>query len=154
TCMLQKLCSAFANNNVKELPVKQKKLVKRYRYFYYIIAEYNEKIYVRKRTAKDIWQNLWEFILVEKDEKIAVENFIKSDSFILLFKEKKLKIASTVFYKQQLTHQTIEGTFIYVKCKQPLKNDLYVAINKSAISTLAFPRFITNFFEKNRDFKL
>jgi len=153
-CMLQKLCAAFAKNNVKELPVKQKKLIKRYRYFYYIVVEYNKKIYVRKRISKDIWQNLWEFILVEKKEQIPVEEFIKSDDFTSLFKGKIMKTDTTIFYKQQLTHQTIVGTFIYLKSKQPLINKLYVTINREAISTLAFPRFITNFFEKNTDFKV
>ncbi len=152
-CVLQQSCIAYKNNLVKELPIKQKKLIKKQRYLYYIIAEYKNKIYVKKRTAKDIWQNLWEFILVEKNEKISPDILIKSKEFTSLFPGKNGKIKSTVFYKQQLTHQTIEGTFIYMKCLQPFKNDLYTAIDKATIQTLAFPRFITNFFETNPDFK-
>ena len=154
TCLLQPYCIAYKKKLVTELPIKQKKLHKKHRYFYYIIAEYNNKIYVKKRTAKDIWQNLWEFILVEKPEKISIENFIKSDDFVNIFEENNSAIFTTIFYKQQLTHQTIEGTFIYVKCKMPLNSKLYITVNKADISTLAFPRFITNFFEKSREFKL
>ncbi len=154
TCILKQSCTAYKKNIVKELPVKEKKLIKRCRYFYYIIAEYNEKIYVKKRIAKDIWQNLWEFILVEKNEKILIDSFINSEDFKLLFPEAKNNIVTTNFYKQQLTHQTIEGTFIYVKCRKPLKDNSYTSVCKTAISSLAFPRFITNFFEKNTDFKL
>ena len=153
-CFLQPACIAFKKNLVKELPVKEKKLIKKHRYFYYIIAEYDNKIYVKKRTVNDIWQNLWEFILVEKSQKLSAKNFIKSKEFTFLFPEKDDIINTTVFYKQQLTHQTIEGTFIYVKCKRSFKNDLYTAIEKKAISSLAFPRFITSFFETNTDFKL
>ncbi len=153
-CLLQPSCTAFKNDLIKELPVKEKKLEKAQRYFYYIIAEYDNKIYVKKRTDNDIWQNLWEFILIEKGEKISVENLVGSEDFKILFKENKKNIFTTIFYKQQLTHQTIEGTFIYVKCTKPFKNDEYIGVNKSNVSTLAFPRFITNFFETNDDFKL
>ena len=152
-CVLQQSCIAYKNNLVKELSIKQKKLIKKQRYFYYIIANYNNKIYVKKRTAKDIWQNLWEFILIEKNEKVSPNILTKSKEFTSLFPLENDKIKSTVFYKQQLTHQTIEGTFIYIKCLHPLKNDLYTPINKTAIQTLAFPRFITNFFQTNIDFK-
>ena len=154
SCMLQKMCTAFKHNVVKDLPVKEKKLIKRKRYFYYIIAEYKDKIYVKKRIEKDIWQNLWEFILVEKDKKITAESFIESTDFSLLFDKQQVKIKSSVFYKQQLTHQTIEGTFIYVKCSHPFVNNLYVDIDKKKLSTLAFPRFINNLFENDTDFKM
>lgn len=154
TCLLQPHCIAFKNDLVKQLPVKENRLQKKHRYFYYVIVEYDKMIYVKKRTAKDIWQNLWEFILVEKNEKVSIENFMKSEDFLNLFQEDKQTVLSTIFYKQQLTHQTIEGTFVYVKIKQPLKSDLYLTVKKSEISSLAFPRFITNFLETNRDFKL
>jgi A/G-specific adenine glycosylase len=153
-CVFKKSCAAFKENLIKQLPVKEKKLIKKHRYFYYIIAEYKEKIYVKKRIESDIWQNLWEFILVEKTQKIPPEKFLISEDFKSLFKEIKEKKVLGVFCKQQLTHQTIEGIFIYVVCTQPFINDSYIMINKSDISNIAFPRLITNFFEKHPYFKL
>ncbi len=50
-------------NMVNLLPVKKKSIKKRERFFNYLIVEYNDKIYVNQRIGKDIWQNLYEFIL-------------------------------------------------------------------------------------------
>ena len=153
-CMLKKNCIAFVSNRVKDLPVKEKKLIKQKRYFYYIIADYKGKIYVRKRVEKDIWQNLWEFILLENNKKIPVETFTKSVEFSALFSGQTIKITSTGFYKQQLTHQTIEGAFVYVKCSLPFINNNYIGMNKKELATLAFPRFITKLFENDADIKM
>ncbi len=148
-CILNKTCVSFKKNLVKDLPVKEKNLVKKHRFFYYIIAELNGKIYVKKRAEKDIWQNLWEFILIEQQEKVPMEDFITSTAFsTILGKNATIKNISP-FYKQQLTHQTIEGCFVLVKLKSGISNKDYTLISKSEMQELAFPRFITNYFERN-----
>ena len=152
-CLLQKKCEAYAKNLIKMLPVKEKKLLKRNRYFYYIIVEQHGKVFVRKRTEKDIWQNLWEFILVETDEKLSADAFIKSNPFKSLFEGLKISIKTSDFYKQQLTHQTIEGLFLPVTAEAGFKNENYSSIKKEEIKKIAFPKFITAFLEKNEDLK-
>lgn len=152
-CSLQKKCEAFAKGLIKILPIKEKKLLKRNRYFYYIIIEQKGKIFVRKRTDKDIWQNLWEFILIEKDIKLPAEAIIKTTEFTQLFEGFDISITTSVFYKQQLTHQTIEGLFLYVKGLKTFKTDEYTAMKMTDIKTLAFPRFITGFLETNEMLK-
>ncbi len=147
SCVLKKDCVALKKNQVEHLPIKAKKLVKKNRFFYYIIASFNNKFYVRKRVEKDIWQNLWEFILVEETQKIKLDNFLASDSFLTISGKNNIVKKVSLFYKQQLTHQTIEGVFLHVELKSPLKNEIYTAINKSELRKLAFPRFITNYFE-------
>ncbi len=152
-CVLQEKCEAYARGLTKILPIKEKKLLKRYRYFYFIIVEQKGKIFVRKRTEKDIWQNLWEFILVEKDQKQSSMEFIKSEEFISLFKGLSITIKTSIFYKQQLTHQTIEGLFLYVRVDATFKKEGYSALKLSEIKRLAFPRFITGFLEKKEELK-
>ena len=152
-CPLQKECTAFNNNLISKLPVKEKKLKKKNRYFYYIIAEFEDKIYVRKRVEKDIWQNLFEFKLFEKQEKISVDELLASDE-LKNFAGKQFKVISiSDFYKQQLTHQLIEGVFIQILLSAPPVNDELTGIEKNKIATLAFPRFMTRFFEENKAFK-
>jgi A/G-specific adenine glycosylase len=146
-CVLKKACVAYKNDWVGNLPVKGNKLVKRKRFIYYIIATHNGKIYVRKRVEKDIWQNLWEFIAVETSEKMTVETFLKSPSCIKLLGKKPHIERISNFYKQQLTHQTIEGVFIHAKLNLPLANDTFSPVTKKEMLKLAFPRFITNYFE-------
>jgi A/G-specific adenine glycosylase len=150
TCIFKKNCIAFTKNNVQNLPIKERKLEKKKRYFYYFIASFDNKIYVRKRVEKDIWQNLWEFILVEQVQKIALDDFLASDPFLAIIGNKSLTKYSSIFYKQQLTHQTIEGVFIHITLKSPLKNESYTAVNKNELKKMAFPRFITNYFEVSK----
>ncbi len=150
TCPLKKNCKALKTNTVNKLPVKANKLIKKKRFFYYIIAEKDNKIYVKKRTAKDIWQNLWEFLLFEQSEKIPVETFLKSTAFkSLTGKGVKIKSISP-FYKQQLTHQTIEGIFVHVAVNNNFEANDWTLINKNEMNKLAFPRFITNYFEDKK----
>jgi A/G-specific adenine glycosylase len=154
SCPLKNNCKALKAKTVNELPVKAKKLIKKKRFFYYIIAEKADKIYVKKRTAKDIWQNLWEFILIEQPEKIPTETFLHAAVFkALAGKGVKVKSISP-FYKQQLTHQTIEGIFIHVAVKNIIEADTYTLVDKKEMSKLAFPRFITNYFEDKNAVKL
>lgn len=152
-CPLKKNCIAFANGLTKILPVKEKKLVKRTRYFYYIIVEQEGKIFVKKRTEKDIWQNLWEFILVEMKDKVNAKALIETKQFKDLFNRQRVTIKTSNFYKQQLTHQTIEGLFLHVTAENRFRFKNYTLIKKALIKNLAFPKFITAYLEKNEELK-
>ncbi len=148
-CILHKDCVALKENLVADLPVKSKKLVKKSRYLYFFIAEYKGKIYVRKRTEKDIWQNLWEFILIEKTEKLTAEKVISSNDFFALFSKKDKVSFISKFYTQQLTHQSIEGVFIHLSLSNVVKDKRYILTTKNDLNTIAFPRFITKYLEQN-----
>ena len=56
---------AFLQDKVSVLPVNEKVIKQKERFFNYLIVEYQQKFYVKERTEKDIWQNLYEFILIE-----------------------------------------------------------------------------------------
>ena len=151
-CPLQKECTAFNSNMVSKLPVKEKKLKKRNRFFYYVIAEFENKIYVRKRIEKDIWQSLFEFKLFEKEEKISTDELLASDE-LKDFAGKGFKVISiSDFYKQQLTHQTIEGVFIHILLSAAPAGSELAGVEKNKVATLAFPRFMTRFFEGQQSF--
>ncbi len=71
TCLLNETCLAFLEGTVQDLPIKQKTISKKTRWFYYVVLKYNEEVYVRKRSKKDIWENLYEFILAETPSAIS-----------------------------------------------------------------------------------
>ena len=148
-CVLQKKCGAFALGIVNELPIKEKKLIKKHRWFYYIIAEHKEKIYVRIRTEKDIWQNLHDFILIEKSDGILPEKIIETEEFQSVFGRDFSLFQTSGMYKQLLTHQVIKGAFIYLKIKRPLRLKGYELLDKDQISKLAFPRFINDYLQRS-----
>ncbi len=73
-CPLNDGCIALQKNKIRELPVKTKKTKIRKRYFnYLVIIDPNNRTLMRKREGKGIWQNLWEFPLLESDEKIDLK---------------------------------------------------------------------------------
>jgi A/G-specific adenine glycosylase len=149
-CVQQKDCEAFNHNLVSQLPVKQKKLVRKERWLYYLIVECQGKTYVRKRTDRDIWENLFEFVLHEAPAALAGIStrlpFIKK-----LFTGHTFEITNiSRLYRQQLTHQTIHGQFIRIAVKSPLPVlKEYQLVDKKQLSRLAFPRFITTFLEES-----
>jgi A/G-specific adenine glycosylase len=147
-CVLKKDCQAFKTDEVDHLPVKSKKLIKVKRYFFIVIATYNNKVYVRQRQEKDVWQNLWELVTIEHDNLLLANHFVQTKEFTeILGKNSTIKSISDT-YKQQLTHQTIEGIFVHVTLSSPLKTDKYQLISQKEINKLAFPRLITNYFEQ------
>jgi A/G-specific adenine glycosylase len=147
-CVLSSNCKAFSQQLINNLPVKSKKLVKKTRHFYYIIAQYNNQIYLQKRPQGDIWENLYQFILLEQNSPLLVEEIKKTAAFKDIFKQAACNIdhISSV-YKQQLTHQTIIGQFISIQLKKPLQITNYELVDTTTISLLPFPKFITSYLK-------
>jgi len=139
-------CEAFRHGFVRSLPVKNKLPGKRTRWFYYFLIEVGDKVYLRKREAKDIWQNLHEFVLLEKDEpdEDPAKDFLPG----LLQQSYTIAHVSDP-QSQQLTHQRINGRFLVVKIvAEAVIPGNYALVEKSALSKFAFPKFITSYLDK------
>jgi A/G-specific adenine glycosylase len=152
SCFMKKSCVAFNKGLVDRLPVKEKKINKKTRWFYYYIIRYNTGIYIKERQDRDIWRHLHEFFLLEKAERMK-EDEITMNEMIKPFFEKYGGRITTVskLYSQQLTHQTIRGQFIELSCqKPPVMNEQFKKINARELAKHAFPKFITTYLqEKN-----
>jgi len=120
SCIFNDSCVALEKKLVKELPVKEKKLQVRKRYFNYlvVVSEDNEMI-LNKREGKGIWQGLYEFPLIESEKLIdqsELKNFdsynelIPSGSGITLFNEKEVV--------HKLSHQHLHTKFWIVRIKK------------------------------------
>ena len=149
-CPLNTKCIALLQNKINLLPVKLGKLIKKNRWFYYLIIDYKGKIYVKKRGPRDIWENLYEFILLEAKELLSLEQIKQNALFKALAAKNTIKIIQvSKMYTQQLTHQTIHGLFIqlHVKNALPLKN--YKTVTYKELPKLPFPKFITAYLAEN-----
>jgi len=146
-CVFKKNCFAFQNGKINELPVKEKKISIKKRWFYYFVLQYENEVLVRERTEKDIWQHLFEFILVEtakeEDDNVII-NDIAPKHF---FGKKGFEIISiSPLMKQQLTHQRINGRFIHLHVSQrPAVTDNCIWVKKEKLKNYAFPKFITQY---------
>jgi A/G-specific adenine glycosylase len=148
-CPLQKFCVSYQKEIVSTLPVKEKSIKQRKRFFNYLMVEQGNNIYVNQRTEKDIWQNLYEFILIETESLISEKKILKcfQITFLLGGNSFTLDKISKIF-TQKLTHQTITGRFFHVTIKKPsivLKR--YKPISKNELKKLAFPKFIASYLQ-------
>jgi A/G-specific adenine glycosylase len=149
-CILSRNCQAFKNGWVKDLPKKKKPLIRRERWFYYFIIEAGKnKYWIRERTEKDIWQNLYEFKLFESGQIIPQDRISNLPFFRKHFGKKQIPIKYiSPVYDQTLTHQTIHCSFVHLNIALaafpgflPVSNDQFRAF--------PFPKLIADYIEKN-----
>jgi len=143
-CPIQKKCIAFANKEVLQLPIKNKKLKIKKRWFYYFIVRAEGKLAVRKRPEGDIWHNLHEFILLESSLKISAQQ--ASAQFFGKVKYSIDQVSEA--YVQKLTHQVITGLFIHINIAPKA---IPVGVKLQLVASLrkkAFPRLIVNYINK------
>jgi A/G-specific adenine glycosylase len=146
-CMLAKHCVAYKTKSVEDFPIKTKKIIKKTRWFNYFIVSYKDKVFVRKRTGEDIWQNLNEFFLIESAQKMPFEEITKTEHFINNIGREYNLLNVSDYIKQQLTHQTIYGCFISIELKSTIRLEGYDLVNKKSLKSLPFPRLINSFLE-------
>lgn len=152
TCVFKKSCVAFLQNKINELPVKEKKITIRKRWFYYLVIEQDNKIAIRQRTEKDIWQDLYEFPLVEAATELDKKNILQQAEKKKWLVGKKYEVVSiSSLFKQQLSHQLITGQFIKIKIERQSKlNSDWLWLKKSKAGKYAFPQFINQYLRENK----
>lgn len=115
-CPFENICFAQIHHLQDSLPVKEKKIQLKIRYFYYFNIIDNGFTYIHKRSAKDIWAGLYEFPLIECEQKYDISKIVELQYFKNYFLDSQFVIKK-VFQpiKHQLTHQTIIAQFIEVE---------------------------------------
>ena len=149
-CPFKQKCEAFLNDKIFSLPVKGKRVLLKERWFNYVLLEYKQKFAVRQRHEKDIWHNLFEFLLLESNKEFGKKEILKevnkknwtgANGF-------EIEYVSPVF-SQQLSHQLIKGRFTKLKLyqKPELSSDIFW-IRKNELKNYAFPMFINQHLRK------
>nr|WP_299032652.1 A/G-specific adenine glycosylase [uncultured Tenacibaculum sp.] len=102
-CPLAESCVAQGNNSVKELPVKEKKVKIKKRYFNYLVpVTEDDQTVLKERVGKGIWQGLYQFPLVETKKETDEKELIEHDQFVKLFPE---KTTISLFNKEDIVHK-------------------------------------------------
>lgn len=160
-CPLKEKCIGLLTQINDSLPVKTKKIKKKERFFHYLIINYDNYIYLQKRLEKDIWQNLYQFPMLETDKLLDFTVLKSSDFWKDNIGEKAIKppvISKT--YKQILTHQKIWATFYEVDISSVIAQNLvdarqYILVKKTDLDKFGFPKIIDLFLkEKTLSLKL
>ena len=147
-CPLQSRCVAYNKNLIGYLPVKSKKQLVRVRFFNYLLLRHEDKLWLHKRDAKDIWQNLHEPYLIESTEPLDSKGLQETEAY------NNLVLTDPPVYEgklsQRLTHQLIESRFFTANVPDMKDMDgfegRWVPVTK--LKTYAFPKTLVSFFEK------
>jgi len=142
-CVLSASCQAYLNDWTSALPVKKTIKERTVRHFNYIIAgPDSKKVWIRKREGKDIWNNLYELILLETVKNLPQDQIVKTDFFRRHFGNRRIGIRSvSPEFSQILTHQHIRARFIVLDA--PLDDiEGYQPVSLRRIGLYPFPRII------------
>lgn len=151
-CPLNSSCIAFEKNRVKELPVKEKKLKIKKRFFHYLVFVTEDgKTILEERTGKGIWQGLYQFPLIETDKPMASSEFVASEAFL-----QKAPEGSTITYSEygyvvhKLSHQHLHTHFWIIDTgKLPTAKIPWKEINAYPVPVL-ISNFLDQFDYKSR----
>lgn len=116
-CPFSESCVALQKNLIKELPVKEKKIKVKNRYFnYLVIKTEDDKTVLTQRNDKGIWQGLYQFPLIETDSTIHKEQLISSKEFTDLFPEETtISLFNPKEIIHKLSHQHLHTHFWIVE---------------------------------------
>ena len=145
-CPLKKKCVAFNEGIQSSIPRKTPKTKAQVRYLNYLILEHKGRQLVRKRSENDIWKDLYEFVLLEKDEPQDMQELQNLKSWGL----KSSRVAKQVMdvsdeIIHQLTHRKIICRLVHIRIEEPIQLQGYEWKTKNAILQLPFPRLITRY---------
>lgn len=115
-CIFSAECVANNTGKVSEIPHRKSQSTKRNRYFNYAVIRDNSRIILRKRSGKDIWQNMFDFPLLESDDRLAAFQVKDIPGF---YSEEAMpyKTESVSDWKTHLlSHQIIYARFHELQC--------------------------------------
>jgi A/G-specific adenine glycosylase len=142
-CPLNEKCLALSAGTIDVRPIKSKKTKVRNRYFHFMIFQEDDKTILEKRKAKDIWQHLYQFPLIETLEEKSFHEMK------LIFKD-QLGFEPLDFSKQEvhiLSHQKIFAHFYFFNTfPKEFSTDLIV-ISQNQIQDFPLPRLIDRYLE-------
>ncbi len=133
-CPIKRKCKAYALDGIEKYPPKKKKLKLKKRTFHYVILQVGKSIYVRQRNAKDIWQSLYEPILIEQS---SVPDWLKKHKAV----SKK---------SQKLSHQQLDIRFYILNTPSevPIDIDSYSKVSRKQLAQKAYPKSVYDFLQE------
>ena len=138
-CPLMESCVAFREGRVAELPVKHKTLKVQERRLTYVYIRYQGETAIHRRGEGDIWQGLYEPLLIENGE-FSILNFcvppVASDQ-----RSSAQLIKKNV--KHVLTHRILWTDFyLWEPAERPQLPEDYFWIKEAELDDYAKPRLI------------
>jgi A/G-specific adenine glycosylase len=150
-CPLQSKCVAFQQGMVEQLPVKLKKTKVQTRYLsYYVIVDDFKKTILQQRKGKGIWENLFEFPVVEQNKEPNIQVVEDEYEKLFNFKNSTLKKMNQEPIVHNLSHRKLIANFYLAEVAKVEKKELenHQQLTKLAeLEKLPVPVLIANFIK-------
>lgn len=148
-CIMNSFCAAYLNGLVNHLPVKENIIRKKIRHLTWLKISAGNKVLIYKRTANDIWQNLYEFYLVEKEEKTDwnIESVKDFCNHVFSMNPQQINILPKT--EQQLTHQKIKAQIIEIDFTEaPDTLHAQQWVEEDVLKQFAFPKLLAAYLDE------
>lgn len=138
-CPLEINCISKMNNTITFRPVKTKKIKVRSRYFHFLIYSNKSSLIIEKRIKKDIWENMYQFPLIESYEKPSIS---EEENWSKQFKESTEII-------HVLSHQKIYAVFHHFDFVPKEMSEDWLLIDNESLEDYPIPRLIDKYLNNN-----
>lgn len=145
-CPFNTSCIAFNENRIGALPVKIKSVKAKKKHFNFLVFIDNlGNTFLEKREGKGIWQNLYQFPLIETSIELDFDAFEATAKKHLLINKTAFEwfLYNETIIIHKLSHQHLHTKFWIIKLERTLADS--IPIDK--IHTYAVPILIGNFIE-------
>ena len=145
-CPFKSSCVAFQKKRISELPVKIKIAKAKKRYFNFLVfLSKDDKTLLERRENKGIWQNLYQFPLLETQKNITFKecSILLKDHHLLKDVSFELLQYNNDVIVHKLSHQHLYTNFWIIN----IDNYLADGIPIDHVSNYAVPVLIGNFIE-------
>lgn len=149
-CPLSHKCIAFSQNRVEQLPVKSHKTKVLPRYFHYLYIHNDHELLLHKRSAGDIWQNLYEFPLIETSMVMDVDALMATPEWAAWHASIPYYIyqGSVEGVRHVLSHRVLHTSFHELEVQGQLPClEGYLRIPFKDLDHYALPRLIQRYLE-------
>ena len=148
-CPLSEWCEAAALGRPEAYPVKQGKSEVRPRYFNYLVIHCGDDVFISRREKRDIWRNLYEFVLIESEGALSMEELQQTASYRSLFDGVEVKVVAHPFERRHvLSHRVIHAVFYTLEIdKASPRLASYMRVPLADVKHYAFARLTGLYFD-------
>lgn len=125
SCPFQDSCVAFREERISALPVKLKKTKVRIRHLnYLVLVTETQDTLVEQRTGKGIWENLFQFPLIESEQELGPKEISEKSHVFPWAKKKEISPFHNKPIKHLLSHQKLMIRFWKIASAEPKADEL------------------------------
>jgi A/G-specific adenine glycosylase len=154
SCPLADKCVALAEDRVAQLPAKAHKTKVTNRYLSYLYIHNHESLLLHKRTADDIWKNLYELPLIETFSEVDAEALLATQAFTRwreMLPEYTYK-GCAEGVKHVLSHRVLHAAFHELEVQGHLPcPEGFVVVPFDDLHHYALPRLIERYLENENN---